>query len=78
MKFYAEIYKFMTPTINAFYENKKIFSKNSSQTARMYVIKLDMNRLKMQRCMENKNNLRLIFIQIRKISASVSKMQKLK
>jgi hypothetical protein len=47
MKFHAEIYQFMIPTINAFHENKEIFFKNSSQTARMYVIKLDINNLKM-------------------------------
>jgi ABC-type sugar transport system ATPase subunit len=50
MKFHDEIYQIMTSTINAFYTNKEIFSKNSSKIARIYVIKLDMNRLKMQRC----------------------------
>jgi thymidine kinase len=38
IKYHAEIYQLMTPTINTFYETKN-FSKNSSQTARMYVIK---------------------------------------
>jgi hypothetical protein len=68
----------MTTNINAFYDNKEIFSKNSSQTARIYVIKLDMNHLKMQRYLKNKKNLILIFFQIKKISASVSQMQELK
>jgi hypothetical protein len=46
MKFHTEIYQLMTPTINAFYE-KEIFSDNLSKTARIYVIKLDINHLKM-------------------------------
>jgi hypothetical protein len=78
MKFYAEIYQLMTTTINTFYESKETFSKSSSQTARMYVIKLDINHLKMQRHFENKKSLRLIFFQIKKINASVSQMQELK
>jgi HSP90 family molecular chaperone len=49
MKFHVEIYQLMAPTINAFYENKEIFSENLSQTALMYLIKLDMNHLKMKR-----------------------------
>jgi hypothetical protein len=68
----------VTLTINAFHENKEIFSKNSSQTVRMYVIKLDINHLKMQRYLGNKKNLRLIFFQIKKISISASQMQELK
>jgi hypothetical protein len=78
MKFHAEIYQLMTPTINAFYLKKEIFSKNSSQTTRIYVIKLDMNHLKMQRYLENKKNLRFMFFQIKKISVSESQMQELK
>jgi hypothetical protein len=78
MKFHAEIFQLMAPTINAFYESKEIFSKNSSQTDRIYVIKLDINHLKMQRCLENKKNLRLIFFHIKKISLSTSQMQELK
>jgi HSP90 family molecular chaperone len=29
MKFHAEVYQLMTPTIISFYENKEIFSENS-------------------------------------------------
>jgi HSP90 family molecular chaperone len=36
MKFHAEIYQLMTTTINAFHENNEIFSKNASQTDRIY------------------------------------------
>jgi hypothetical protein len=61
MKFYTKIHQLMTPTINSFYKNKETFSKNSSQTARMHAIKLDINHIKMKMCMENKKNLRLIF-----------------
>jgi hypothetical protein len=68
----------MTLTINTFHENKEIFSKNSSQTAKMHVIKLDINHLKMQRYLGNKKNLRLIFFQIKKIIVSTSQMQELK
>jgi HSP90 family molecular chaperone len=78
MKFHAEIYQLMTSIINAFYESKEIFFKYLSQTARMYVIKLDINHLKMQRYLENKKNLRYIFFQIKKMSVSVSQMQGLK
>jgi hypothetical protein len=59
------------------WKERKI-SENSSQTARIYVIKLDINHLKMQRCMDNKKNLRLIFFRINKISVSVSQMKELK
>jgi hypothetical protein len=38
----------MTPIINEFYE-KKIFSENSSKTAWIYMIKLDIDHLKMQK-----------------------------
>jgi hypothetical protein len=75
MEFYDEIYQIMTSTINAFYERKEIFCMISSQTARMYVIKLDMNHLKMQRYLDNKKKLRLTFFQIKKISTSVSQIQ---
>jgi hypothetical protein len=78
MKFHAEVYQLMAPNINEFYENKEIFSENSSQTTRMYVIKLDINHLKMWRCFDKKKNLRLMFFQIKKISLSVSQMQELK
>jgi hypothetical protein len=44
----------------------------------MYVIKLDIDHLKMQKYFENKKNLRLIFFKIKKISVSVSQMQELK
>jgi predicted amidophosphoribosyltransferase len=44
----------------------------------MYVIKLDIDHLKMQKCLGNKKNLRLIFFQIKKISVSASQMQEFK
>jgi hypothetical protein len=59
MNFYAEIYQFMTSIINAFYENKENFSENSFQTARIHVIKLDMNHLKIPMYLENQKKLRL-------------------
>jgi hypothetical protein len=46
MKFQTEIYQLITLDIDTFHENKEIFFKNSSQTAHMYVIKLDINHLK--------------------------------
>jgi hypothetical protein len=54
--------------INAFIRAKKFSSENSSQTAQIHAIKLDINHLKIQKCFENKMNLRLIFFQIKKIS----------
>jgi HSP90 family molecular chaperone len=54
IKFQTKINQFITLIINSFYENKEIFSENLSQTYQIYVIKFDMNHLKMQRCLKNK------------------------
>jgi HSP90 family molecular chaperone len=53
MKFHTVIYQLMIPTINTFYKNKKFYD-NSSQTAQMHVIKLDMNHLKKEVLVEEK------------------------
>jgi hypothetical protein len=50
-----------------FIQTKKFSSKNSSHTARIHVIKFYMNHLIIKKCFENKKNLRLIFIQIKKL-----------
>jgi hypothetical protein len=48
MKFQAEIYQLMTQTIIILLK-QEIFYEDSSQTARMNAIKLDINHLKMQK-----------------------------
>jgi hypothetical protein len=57
MKNQTKINQIMKLIINSFCE-KKIFSENLSQTSHiyMYVIKLDMNHFKMQKCLKTKRD----------------------